>query len=71
MRDVYYDIRKNTLGELMRPHLVIYLDIPVSVVQQRIKARNLPYEVNSKVFSAEYLNNMEYFYKQRYLKEIR
>ncbi|KAJ9594867.1 hypothetical protein L9F63_013828, partial [Diploptera punctata] len=69
-RDVYYDIRNNTLGELMRPHLVIYLDVPVPIVQQRVKQRNLPYEVNSKVYSTEYLNTMEYFYKQRYLNEI-
>lgn len=70
VQDVYYDVCKNTIGELMKPHLVIYLDIPVSVVQQRIKERNLPYEVNSKVFTPEYLSNMEKHYKQRYLKEI-
>jgi NADH dehydrogenase (ubiquinone) 1 alpha subcomplex subunit 10 len=69
-RDVYYDIRGNTIGELMKPHLVIYLDIPVSLVQQRIKERNIPYEVSSKVFTPQYLSSMEYFYKQRYLKEI-
>lgn len=69
-RNVYYDIQSNTLGELMKPHLVIYLDVPVSTVQQRITARNIPHEVNSKVFTEQYLSEMEYFYKQRYLKEI-
>ncbi|KAJ4426501.1 hypothetical protein ANN_27315 [Periplaneta americana] len=69
-RNVYYDIQSNTLGELMKPHLVIYLDVPVSTVQQRITARNIPHEVNSKVFTEQYLSDMEYFYKQRYLKEI-
>jgi NADH dehydrogenase (ubiquinone) 1 alpha subcomplex subunit 10 len=55
---------------LMKPHLVIYLDIPVPLVQQRIKERNIPYEVNSKVFTPEYLSDMEYFYKQHFLKQI-
>jgi NADH dehydrogenase (ubiquinone) 1 alpha subcomplex subunit 10 len=54
----------------MKPHLVVYLDVPVSLVQQRIKERNIPYEVSSKVFTTQYLSDMEYFYKQRYLKEI-
>ncbi|PNF29067.1 NADH dehydrogenase [ubiquinone] 1 alpha subcomplex subunit 10, mitochondrial [Cryptotermes secundus] len=69
-RDVYYDIYKNTIGELMKPHLVIYLDVPVPLVQQRIKERKIPYEISSKVFTKQYLSDMEYFYKQRYLKEI-
>jgi deoxyadenosine/deoxycytidine kinase len=69
-RDVYYDIHSNTIGELMKPHLVIYLDVPVSVIQKRIKERNVPHEVNSKVFKQQYLSDIEYFYKQRYLKEI-
>lgn len=69
-RSVYYDLVNNTITEIMKPHLVIYLDIPVTKVQERIKKRNLPYEVNSKVFTPEYLTTMESFYKQRYLKEI-
>lgn len=31
-RSVYYEIRGNTIEELMRPHLVIYLDLPVESV---------------------------------------
>jgi len=54
----------------MKPHLVIYLDVPVPVIQKRIKERNFPHEVNSEVFKQQYLSDMEYFYKQRYLKEI-
>jgi len=69
-RDVYYEIHSNTIGELMKPHLVIYLDVPVPVIQKRIEERNFPHEVNSKVFKQQYLSDMEYFYKQRYLKEI-
>jgi NADH dehydrogenase (ubiquinone) 1 alpha subcomplex subunit 10 len=69
-RDVYYDIHSNTIGELMKPNLVIYLDVPVPVIQKRIKERNFPHEANSKVFTQQYLSDMEYFYKQRYLKDI-
>lgn len=32
-RSVYHEIRNNTIGELMKPHLVIYLDTPVDVVK--------------------------------------
>lgn len=32
VRSVYYEIRANTIEELMRPHLVIYLDLPVKKV---------------------------------------
>ncbi|KAK7791763.1 hypothetical protein R5R35_012313 [Gryllus longicercus] len=69
-RSVYYDISKNTIPELLRPHLVIYLDIPVKKVQERIKKRNIPYEVNSKVLTPKYLSDVEEFYKLRFLKEI-
>nr|CAD7437472.1 unnamed protein product [Timema bartmani] len=67
---VYYDIKQNTITELMRPHLVVYLDVPAAVVAERIKQRNIPYEVNSKLMNEKYLANIEELYKQRYLKEI-
>nr|CAD7453426.1 unnamed protein product [Timema tahoe] len=54
----------------MRPHLVVYLDVPAAVVAERIKQRNIPYEVNSKLMNEKYLANIEELYKQRYLKEI-
>lgn len=38
--------------------------------QQRIKARNLDYEVNSKVLNDAYLRDIENIYKQQYLKDI-
>ena len=33
VRSVYYELRANSLEELMRPHLVIYLDLPVKKVK--------------------------------------
>uniref|UniRef100_A0A7R9PIM0 NADH dehydrogenase [ubiquinone] 1 alpha subcomplex subunit 10, mitochondrial n=1 Tax=Timema genevievae TaxID=629358 RepID=A0A7R9PIM0_TIMGE len=40
------------------------------VVAERIKQRNIPYEVNSKLMNEKYLANIEELYKQKYLKEI-
>lgn len=68
--DLYYDMKINTLEELMRPHLIIYLDISPEVALERIKKRNDPTEVNSKVLTKEYLATIEYLYKQKYLKEM-
>lgn len=67
----YYEVRENVIDFLLRPHLVIYLDVPVDVVQQNIKKRNLPVEVNSEVLkNVEYLKNIEHVYKYDYLKTI-
>lgn len=70
VRDVYYDIRKHTLPELLRPHLIIYLDIPCEKVQDNIKKRNIDYEVKSKAFTPRYLKSIDYFYKQCFLKKL-
>ncbi|XP_058461865.1 NADH dehydrogenase [ubiquinone] 1 alpha subcomplex subunit 10, mitochondrial [Malaya genurostris] len=69
-RSVYYDLVKNTFSELMKPHLVIYLDVPVQNVKDRIKKRSHPAEVNSKALTDKYLTDMEQIYKQQYLKDI-
>ena len=55
----------------MRPHLVVYLDIPVDVALQRIKERGLTHEVNSTALTPEFMSHMEQVYKQQYLKQMR
>lgn len=67
---LYYEIRAVTIEELMFPHLVIYLDVPVPVIQQRIKERNLPYETNSPALTDEYIRFLETLYKQKYLRQM-
>merc|ERR1712212_1433597 len=68
--NLYYECKKVTVPELMRPHLVVYLDMPVSRVLQKVKDRKRPHEVNSPVMTSEFLAHMELMYKQLYLKEI-
>lgn len=69
-RNAYRKIKANIITELRRPQLVIYLDVPVSVTQERIKARKLDYEQKSPVFSNLYLETLERQHKQNYLKEM-
>lgn len=64
-------MRDNSFFALWRPHLVIYLDVPVEETRRRIEARNLPNEKDSKATSIEYLKALENAYKKEYLGDIR
>lgn len=66
----YYEVRKNSIDELLRPHLVVYLDVPVPKVLDNIKKRAISCECNSPALTPQYLTDMERQYKQNYLKEI-
>lgn len=55
---------------LMKPHLVIYLDVPVSKVQENIKKRNKFGEANGKALTTGFLEDMEDAYKTKYLPKI-
>lgn len=66
-KSVYYDLKKNTIGELFKPHLVVYLDVPVETVRERLAARKLAGE--TETCTDAYLRDVDHFYKQEYLKE--
>ncbi|XP_015592271.1 NADH dehydrogenase [ubiquinone] 1 alpha subcomplex subunit 10, mitochondrial isoform X2 [Cephus cinctus] len=66
----YREIMKNSLHYLMRPNLIVYLDAPVETVQQKIKQRGIPYEVNSKVLTKDYLQTIEKSTRINYLKSL-
>lgn len=68
---MYHKTRKYTLFQLLKPHLVIYLDVPSDILLQRIRERNRPEEVNSKVLTKAYLDHIESVYKLNYLRSIR
>lgn len=70
VRSYYNQILYHVMPELMKPHLVVYLDVPVAEVKNRIKKRNIDYEVNSKALTDDYLKTFESIYKQQYLKDI-
>jgi len=52
-KDHFYKVRKMMIGEVLRPHVVIHLNAPTSVVQQKIRERadtTHPWEKNSPVW---------------------
>lgn len=70
-RDVYYTLHKHAIPDLLRPHLVIYLDTPVPRVLDLAKERKLPHEINSKAMNTKYLETMENEFKYKFLRDIR
>uniref|UniRef100_A0A4Y7N334 NADH dehydrogenase [ubiquinone] 1 alpha subcomplex subunit 10, mitochondrial n=1 Tax=Daphnia similis TaxID=35528 RepID=A0A4Y7N334_9CRUS len=66
----YHSVRNNALFALWRPHLVIYLDVPVAETRRKIEARNIPYEKDSKMATPEYLQSLIDSYKKDFLKDI-
>ncbi|KAI5631049.1 deoxynucleoside kinase domain-containing protein [Phthorimaea operculella] len=70
VRSVYYELRNNTIEELLRPHLVVYLDVPADKVAQAVKARGLEHEVKGKALTPSFLSEVERQYKNKYLRDI-
>lgn len=66
----YCDVLNVAKQAVMRPHLIIYLDVPVDAVKEKIKKRGIPYEVNSKVLTSNYLQDIENIYKLDFLRDI-
>ncbi|KAI4491326.1 hypothetical protein M0802_010259 [Mischocyttarus mexicanus] len=69
-RRFYKQVVDETISFCKKPSLVIYLDIPVDVVKERIQKRALPYEQNSQVLTTKYLTDIETAYKEQYLPNI-
>lgn len=65
--DYYNEIKGISICEFLPPHLVIYIDVPVSQVQKRMKEKGEPYEKN---IPTEYLKSIEDFYKKTFLPQI-
>lgn len=62
--------RDELTPELLRPHVVIYLDAPADVCLERVKKRGIPHEVNSRAMCKEYLEHIEFTYKDHILPEL-
>ncbi|XP_025936485.1 NADH dehydrogenase [ubiquinone] 1 alpha subcomplex subunit 10, mitochondrial-like [Apteryx rowi] len=65
--DHYKEIKEISICEFLPPHLVIYIDVPISEVQKRIQEKGEPYE---KKVSAAYLQNIEDAYKKTFIPQI-
>lgn len=67
----YYEVVRHSLSNLFRPHLVVYLDVPVKETIENIKTKGKDYEINSKALTPEFIQTMETLYKERYLAEAK
>ncbi|XP_048368006.1 NADH dehydrogenase [ubiquinone] 1 alpha subcomplex subunit 10, mitochondrial [Sphaerodactylus townsendi] len=64
----HYEKTKHlSICEVLPPHLVIYIDVPVPEVMKRIEEKGEPYE---KKVSSAYLQSIEDSYKKSFLPEI-
>ncbi|NWI11642.1 NDUAA dehydrogenase, partial [Crypturellus soui] len=63
----YKEIKEPSICEFLPPHLVIYIDVPVSEVQKKIQEKGETYE---KKVSTAYLQHIEDSYKKTFLPEI-
>lgn len=67
----FRDVIPNTIGELWRPHVVIYMDKPAEDCLKTIKEKGKDFEKNSKVYSLDLLNSVEKNYKKNFLPSVR
>lgn len=67
----YQDYRANSICELLKPHITIYLDAPINVLMDRIRQRNNPTEMKSKIINEEYLQAIKWAFEHRFLDKMR
>lgn len=67
----YADYRANSICDLLKPHMTIYLDAPISTLRERINARKDPREVGSKILSDKYLQTIADVYRDKFLPQMR
>jgi len=64
-------VRDDTLVEMLRPHVMIYLDTPIDVVRERLQKRNNPVELKSKVLTDDFLTEIDRSYKEVCIPSVR
>lgn len=69
--DYYNDFNANSICELLKPHICIYLDVPIGITMDRIKERNNPLEVKSKIITEEYIHSLDQMHKEKFLPKMR
>lgn len=65
------DLIPNTIAELWRPHVMIYLDKSPEDCFKSIKENGKPFEKESRVYNLEFLKSMDKNYKKNFLPGMR
>ncbi|XP_008827352.1 NADH dehydrogenase [ubiquinone] 1 alpha subcomplex subunit 10, mitochondrial [Nannospalax galili] len=65
--DHYNEVKRLTVCEYLPPHAVIYIDVPVPEIQNRIQKKGDPHEMK---ITAAYLQDIEDAYKKTFLPEM-
>lgn len=65
------DLVPNTIAELWRPHVMIYLDKSPEECLKSIKEKGKPFEKESKVYNLDFLKSMEKNYKKNFIPGMR
>jgi len=67
----YYDMFvRNSLCEVLKPHLAIYLDTSLDVIKERMKKRGNKAELESPMMSDKFLQAIDDTYKNKFLTAI-
>jgi len=71
MRILYQRTIDNSIREILRPNLIVYLDAPVETVQRKMKASPNACDKDSPVWNnTQYLNAIYNEYRNNFLKDI-
>jgi len=68
----YYNMwRDNSICELLKPHLCIYLDVPIDIVKERLQARGNELELQSPAINDKFLQAIDDGYKNSFIPRMR
>ncbi|CAH8867189.1 unnamed protein product [Trichobilharzia szidati] len=59
-----------TVPNLWKPHILVYIKAPISQIRERIKKRNIPWEVNARNLTDDFLNAYEDILGKYYLDHM-
>ncbi|CAD5117589.1 DgyrCDS6347 [Dimorphilus gyrociliatus] len=67
----YNEVRLNSICELIKPHLTIYLDTPIQTWKDRSFKKSRYGEKNSPAFNDTYLSKLDSIFKTKFLPEMK